>query len=247
MSTGLALALLGTGRMGAAVAAIAEERGHGVVARFGSADAATPLPPGTDVAIDFSRADAVLLNARKAAAARCGLVLGTTGWDRDAAARDALAAAVREAGIGAVVAPNFSFGMHLFRKLVQEAARLAADDHELDLWLEEEHHRLKADHPSGTALSLARGMLERLPRKTHVLSALPDGPVPRDALVVAVSRGGYEPGTHRVVLDAPEETVTLEHRVRSRRTFALGAVRAAEWVRGRRGLFTLDDVLRSES
>lgn len=239
----LSLVLLGLGRMGRLVDDIARDRGHAVVARLGREDSERALPQGTDVAIDFSRAEAVLANARRAAEAGCDLVVGTTGWDRAAPARAELAALAERAGIGVVAAPNFSFGMFLFRRMAEHAARLAALDEDLDAWIEEAHHRGKADHPSGTALALANTVLGALPGKTSILSQLPEGPVPPDGLVVAVSRGGHVPGTHRLVLDGPDETITLEHAARSRRAFASGAVRAAEWVRGRKGIFTLDHVL----
>ena len=242
----LSITIFGVGRMGRLVGEIATQRGHSIVARLDSKSAGVAIPKSTDVAIDFSIASAVLPNVRRACAARCDLVVGTTGWDLSGE-REELKLTVEAAGTGAVVAPNFSFGAHLFRLLVREAARLASGDAEVDLWIEEAHHRMKADHPSGTALSLARDVLERLPRKNEILTRLPEGPVPPGALVVSAARGGFEPGLHRLVLDAPEEQITLEHRARSRRAFAAGAVRAAEWVRGRRGTFTLDDVISTSN
>lgn len=243
MSPSLSIALWGTGRMGALVGDIATARGHRVVARLGSSSEGGALPKGTDVAIDFSVASAVMPHVVEAARSRCALVLGTTGWDREPGARERVQSIVRESGIGAIVAPNFSFAAHLFRRMVEHAAALAARDDEMDAWIEETHHRMKADHPSGTALALARAVLERLPRKRAIATTLADGPVAHDELLVASARGGYEPGLHRLVLDAPEETITIEHRARSRRAFALGAVRAAEWIHGRSGTFTLDDLL----
>ena len=239
----LSLVLLGMGRMGRMVDAVATERGHRIAGRFASAEAHAPVPAGSDVAIDFSLADAVVANVRRCAEARCSLVLGTTGWERAPGARGLVEATAKAAGIGVVMAPNFSFAMHLFRRIVEQAAALASGDAELDVWIEESHHRMKADHPSGTALALAQAVMSRHRGKKQVVTHLPDGPVAADSLVVASARGGWEPGLHRVVLDGPEECITLEHRARSRRAFALGAVRAAEWVRGRSGVFTLDDVL----
>lgn len=245
----LSLGLLGTGRMGRMVEEVALGRGHRIGLRLDAAsnrDAAgmsARALSGIDVLIDFSAAAAVMDNLRAAAREGCSIVVGTTGWDRDPEARRQAEALVREGGIGAVVAPNFSFGMHRFRRLVEEAARLAGADAETDLWIEEAHHRGKADHPSGTALALARSVLEAMARKERIETRLPEGPVDPAALQVTASRGGWVPGQHRVVLDAPHETIELVHTARSREVFAQGAVRSAEWLHGRSGYFTLDDVL----
>lgn len=245
----LNLASCGVGRMGSLVAAIARERGHRVALELDSrtnvegSGLTRETLGGVDVVLEFSRAPAALLNARRAAESGCAIVIGTTGWDDAPAAQDEFARLARVHGVGVLAAPNFSLGMRIFRRIVEAAAAAASRDGEVDLWIEEAHHAGKADHPSGTALMLARTALDRLPRKRSILTALPDGPVPKDGLLVTSARGGFEPGLHRVVIDSAEETITLVHRARSRRAFAAGAVRAAEWLAGRKGLFTLDDML----
>jgi 4-hydroxy-tetrahydrodipicolinate reductase len=245
------LALCGTGRMGRLIGTVAEERGAVVVLRLDSssnADGAGLVAASlrdVEVVIDFSRADAVLPNLRRAAEHGKDVVIGTTGWDRDPAARTEAARIARVGGVGVIASPNFSLGMHLFRRVVQEAARLAAAHLDLDVWIEEAHHRGKADHPSGTALQLAEDVRARLPRKDALRTELPEGPVAPSDLVVVSSRGGYRPGLHRVVIDFPEESIELIHEARSRRAFALGALAAALWVRGRKGFFTLDDMLET--
>lgn len=254
MTTGsaLTLGLVGTGRTGRMVERVALARGHRIGLRL---DADTNkdgvgLSPralmSVDVLVDFSSARAVEANILGAAAARTDLVLGTTGWEREEGALARARSAAEEAGIGLVWSPNFSFGMHLFRRLVAEAARLADADPEIDLWIEETHHAGKADHPSGTAIALAETVLQRVRRKERVASTLPVGPVDPATLLVSASRGGHVPGEHRLVLDAPYDTIEMVHRARSRETFALGAVRAAEWVHGRKGFFTLDDILEEK-
>lgn len=248
MTKRLSVTCCGSGRMGSLVAAIARERGHEVrvldsKSNAGGAGLSREALRGVDVVVEFSVASSALDNVRRAALAGCPIVLGATGWDREPGATDALRRIQEETGVGLLWSPNFSLGMHLFRKVVEEAASLLAADAELDAWIEEAHHAGKADHPSGTALLLARAILDRVPRKTGLLTSLPEGPVPRDLLLVASARGGHQPGLHRVVLDGAEESITLVHEARSRRAFALGAVRAAEWLAGRRGWFTLDDML----
>ena len=248
----LTVAACGIGRMGCLVASIARERGHRVALELSSMTnvEGSGLTPnalrGVDVVLEFSRASAALLNARRAAEAGCAVVVGTKGWESESTAQAEFARLAEVHGVGILAAPNFSLGMRVFRKIVEAAAAAASADEELDLWIEEVHHAGKADHPSGTALMLARVALERLPRKREILTELPAGAVPRDRLLVTSSRGGYEPGMHRVVIDGREECITLVHQARSRRAFAAGAVRAAEWLAGRRGLFTLDDMLAGD-
>lgn len=247
----LTLGLLGTGRMGRLVESLALERGHRVGLRLdihnneGGTGLTERALAGIDVLIDFSQPGAVLQNVRGAAAHKKNMVLGTTGWDRTPGAAEEARRLVEEAGTGLIFSPNFSLGMRLFRRVAEAAADLAAADREIDVWIEEAHHRGKADHPSGTALALAHALLARLPGKERIVTTLPAGPVAPSDLVVTAARGGSVPGEHRVLLDAAEESIELVHRVRSRSTFALGAVRAAEWVRGRSGFFTLDDMLQA--
>jgi 4-hydroxy-tetrahydrodipicolinate reductase len=156
------------------------------------------------------------------------LVVGTTGW---APHEGALRQVVNEAGIGVVVAPNFSTGVVLFDAIAAHAAKLFAAQQEFGAFLHEAHHAAKKDAPSGTALLLKRSMEQA------------GFPRPID---VAASRAGFIPGTHTVGFDGPAETVTLTHTARDRTAFARGALGAAKWVRGKRGWFTMKDVLGIE-
>jgi 4-hydroxy-tetrahydrodipicolinate reductase len=240
------LVLFGTGRMGREVEEVALERGHTVVARIDSdprsRHALEALDPAAGaVGIDFSTADAVLPNARVAAEAGLDLVVGTTGWE---AVRTQVEAVVLESGRGLLHAPNFSLGMLLFFRIVEETARLAdaLDDYDVHLW--EAHHRHKRDHPGGTARRLADLLVENIARKDGWELSLPtDEPVAPETLQVAVLRAGEIPGVHAVGLEGPDDRIELRHEARSRKGFARGAVTAAEWLRGRRGIFTLADLL----
>ena len=133
-----------------------------------------------------------------------------------------------DAGIGIVAAPNFSTGVVVFEAVVAEAAKLLAPQNDFGAFLHEAHHHAKKDAPSGTAL-LLKGAMERagFPRPIDVSS----------------TRAGYIPGTHTVGFDGPAETITLTHTARDRTAFARGALTAAQWVKGRRGWFTMRDVL----
>ncbi len=241
------VALLGYGRMGRAVREVATDRGHAVTAVLdepenlnGRAITSEALA-GARVAIDFSVAGAVLANVRQAAKLGVGMVVGTTGWEAD---RQAVESIVREAGTAIVHSPNFSVGVHLFTRLVELAGRLVDRLPEFDVHLREIHHRHKADHPGGTARSLAELLVREIDRKDGWTTELQSGvPVDPTILKVSVARVGEVPGVHEVALEGPDDRVELRHEARSRKGFALGAVLAAEWIEGRSGVFTMTDLM----
>ena len=225
------LLLVGHGKMGQLVGELAGQYGCEVA---GVIDPVSPLHgggpdaerwAGVDVAIDFSTPDSVAANALVLARLGIGLVIGTTGWSQhEATLRQAVAAA----GVGVVVAPNFSTGVVLFEAIVAQAATLFAPQAEFAAFLHEAHHSAKKDAPSGTALSLTRAMAQAgFARPIDVSS----------------TRAGFIPGTHTVGFDGPAETITLTHVARDRTAFARGALTAARWVHGKRGWFTMRDVL----
>lgn len=220
-------ALIGYGKMGRAIEAAAAPLGHTlsivvdraargprVVRTIGAASWR-----GVTVAFEFTEPTAAQEHVVQLLQRGVAVVCGTTGWDAsDAAVRRAL----RTSAAGAVIAPNFSVGMNLFYAVVADAARryLAVSDY--DPWIAEWHHRAKLDSPSGTARRLAAIV----------------GDVP-----VAAVRAGHQPGRHLVGFDGPHDAVTFEHVARGREGFAEGAVLAAEWLRGRRGLHGFEEVL----
>ena len=228
------IAIVGHGRMGHEVEAVARERGHETVVA-GRAG----FPAGAAVGIDFTRADGVEDNVRRALEAGARYVVGTTGWaDREAAVREL----VTSAGGGLVHAANFSLGVNLFYQVVRHAAGLIARFPEYDPYVLEKHHRKKKDAPSGTAKVLARYVEEAGGGKPE--TALPAG----DALAegrfhVASVRAGGIIGEHVVGFDSGGDEILLEHRARSRRGFALGSVLAAEWIATRTGFFRFDEVV----
>ncbi|PYQ51333.1 MAG: 4-hydroxy-tetrahydrodipicolinate reductase [Acidobacteria bacterium] len=229
------LAVVGYGKMGREVEAVARERAHEpVVVRRGSA-----FPASVPVGIDFTRADAVLANTRAAMKAKARYVIGTTGWD---AQRDELARVVAAAEGGVVHAANFSLGVNLFYKVVREAAALFARFPDYDPYVLERHHRQKKDAPSGTARALARILEEAGGPRPHAATAL-EGPLADDRFHVAALRAGGIVGEHTVGFDSGGDEILLEHRARTRRGFALGAVLAAEWVADRTGLYGFEDVV----
>ena len=226
--------LIGHGKMGRMVESLAPEYGCEV------AGIVDPQAPNTgviddarwrsvDVAIDFTSPDAVLANVSAIARLGVNVVLGTTGWQQHEAA---LRAAIAAAGTGIVAAPNFSVGVVLFDAIVGHAAALFAAQQNVGAWLHEEHHAMKKDAPSGTALQLKRTMEQAgYSRPINVSS----------------TRAGHIPGVHTIGFDGPAESITLSHTARDRSAFARGALQAAQWVKGKHGWFTMRDVLGVQS
>lgn len=224
------LAVIGEGRMGRLVAALAPEMGFELVATLGRERTRGGITreslAGADVVVEFTVPTAVAGVVRDCAALGVPCVSGTTGWDTE---RPTVESFVRESAGALLWAPNFSIGAHLFAKVVAEAARqFATVGAAFDAHLIETHHAQKLDAPSGTARSLASIAEQAGGRSVPVTSV----------------RTGHVPGTHEIVFDAPFEQVRLVHEARDRRVFAAGALTAARWLVGRRGVFTLDDCLR---
>jgi 4-hydroxy-tetrahydrodipicolinate reductase len=220
------LLIVGHGRMGRLVDALAPEYGFQIAGIVTSGNATRPSDwPDADVAIDFSTASAVAENARRLAGRGVHLVIGTTGWQAE---EEALRRELAEYPIGIVAAPNFALGVNLFIALAERAAQLMASRPEFGAWIHEMHHRAKRDAPSGTAIAIRDTMKQ----------------AGYDAAVdVASSRVGSIPGTHTVGFDSQAETITLTHTARDRTSFARGSLQAAKWLRGRRGWFTMKEVI----
>jgi 4-hydroxy-tetrahydrodipicolinate reductase len=223
------LLVVGHGRMGTLVEGLASAHGFelaGVVSGRASdalsGDAFGPV----DVAIDFTNAEAVGRNLAVLAERGIHVVIGTTGLHEQ---ESVLRAVASRAGIGVVAAANFSLGMNLFQLIVEEAARRLAPHGDFGAWIHEAHHDRKKDAPSGTALTLKAGMSQ---------AGFGRG------IDISSTRAGFIPGTHTVGFDGPSETIELTHTVRDRGVFARGALVAASWVVGRRGWFSMRDVLK---
>lgn len=222
----LRLLVVGYGRMGRLVEALAGEHAMEVAGRVDIDNADQPESwPDADVAIDFSTASAVVENARRLAARGTDLVIGTTGWQEH---ETALKQAVAAYPVGVIAAPNFALGVNIFLAIAARAAELMAPRSEFGAWIHEAHHRAKLDAPSGTALAIKDAMV------TAGYGA---------AIDMASTRVGSIPGTHTVGFDSAADTITLTHTTRDRSVFARGALAAARWVHGRRGWFTMKDVL----
>lgn len=224
------LALVGLGRMGRALDALALERGCLVVARLDAAEMARGITRedlhDADVAIEFTTPEASVGNAVALMALGVPVVIGTTGW---ASRLPEVETAAREARCSALWSPNFSIGVQLFLAMAEDAARRARDVTGFDVHVVETHHAAKLDAPSGTGMAIA----ERL---EHGMG--------RDVPITSI-RTGSVPGTHEIIFDAPFEQISLVHEARDRRVFADGALTAARWLAVVRapGVYTMRDVL----
>jgi 4-hydroxy-tetrahydrodipicolinate reductase len=218
--------IVGRGRMGRLVESLSADYGFEVAGCIDRAAASREADwAAADVAIDFSIADAVPANLRRLAARGINVVIGTTGWQSH---EEALRADAAVRTIGVVAAPNFAPGVHIFLALAERAGTLMAAQESFGAWIHEAHHATKRDAPSGTALALEAAL--RRGRYTRPVN-------------IASTRAGLIPGTHTLGFDAAAETLTFTHETRDRSVFARGALEAARWVIGRRGWFTMRDVL----
>lgn len=205
----------GHGKMGTIVRRIAETRGHQLFEQ---------ITPHTDVVcIDFTHPDAILDNIRQAASHKVSIVVGTTGWDHFLPEVKKI---VADADIALFYSPNFSIGAHLHKQLCAYATNLISRFEQYQAAILETHHSQKVDAPSGTALKL---QAEVHKHKSNV--------------PITSFRHGYNPGNHTLIFDSAEDTISIEHQARNRESFALGSVLAAEWLKGKKGFFTLDDML----
>jgi len=219
------LLIVGYGKMGRLVEGLAVAQGMEIASRIDIDDGDWSTP--ADVAIDFSTAAALETNFPRYVERKLPAVIGTTGWSD---LLPAYRAEAERAGLGVVVSANFSIGVNVFELIVADAARLMRAHPQYGAWIHELHHVAKRDAPSGTALLLRDAMTR----------------AGYDRVVdVSSTRAGTIPGTHTIGFDGPSDTIELTHTARDRRGFASGALLAAQWVRGKRGWFSMTDVLRT--
>jgi 4-hydroxy-tetrahydrodipicolinate reductase len=225
------IAIVGHGKMGKAVAALAEERGHAIhtvvnrIENAGGRALTRERLAGADVAIEFTRPDAAVVNLERLIALDIPTVTGTTGWT-DELPKVALLVQQRSGAL--LHAVNFSIGVHLFFRAARDLARCFRGRPEFTVSIHEAHHETKLDAPSGTALLLQRQLWAEEPGRRFPITSL---------------RSGDTPGTHTLTYEGQHETIMLRHISRSRQAFAAGAIAAAEWLPGHNGVFTFDEML----
>ena len=223
------IALIGYGAMGKLIRALAEEKGHEIAVVIDDADAGLSAAEmsqklaRSEVAIDFSSAEAVKRNVAACVMAGVPIVQGTTGWNDQ---RNDIEQIVLDGNVALVYGANFSTGVNLFYRVAEYAAELFAKFPEYETFIEEQHHSRKLDAPSGTALKLREIVTE------HVETG-----------DIAATRAGSIPGTHRLGFDGMADQILLEHTARSREGFAAGAILAAEWIVGKKGFYEFPEIM----
>lgn len=242
------IAIIGYGKMGHAIEAMAKSQGIEIASIIDPASAGATHTSITaealknaDVAVDFTSPKTVLQNVELVAGAGKNMVVGTTGWYDQ---MESVKAAVKKYDTGFVYSPNFSIGVNLFFRIVRRAAVLMDQFPSYDPFVYEIHHNQKTDAPGGTAKILGDIVVKNVKRKKKmVFDRINDRKIEPDELHVGSIRGGYIPGVHVVGFDGEADTIELTHTARSRTGFAEGAVMASKWINGKKGFYTLDDII----
>ena len=232
------IALLGYGKMGQVIERIALERGHEIVLKKDEFNTYDGLLTA-DVAIDFSVPTAAVSNISSCFHANVPVVSGTTGWLEHYAEMEALC---NEKQGGFISSSNFSLGVNIFFELNEYLAKIMAQFDSYKVSMEEIHHTQKLDAPSGTAISLAKGVIENSNYSKWTMENANS-----EEIYIEAKRIGDVPGTHTVTYDSTVDSIELKHTAHNREGFALGAVVAAEWLAGKKGIYTMKDVLNLES
>lgn len=228
------IALLGYGKMGKVIERIALERNHEIVLRKGSQDSFEGLE-NADVAIDFSVPSVAVENISTCLEKGIPVVSGTTGWLEK---YDEMVALCNQKNGSFIYGSNFSLGVNIFFELNEYLAKMMNNLKQYKVSMEEIHHTQKLDAPSGTAISLANGIIKNSSYENWTLDVTNDNQIHIDA-----KRIENVPGTHSVFYDSEVDQIEIKHTAHSREGFALGSVVAAEWIIGKKGVFTMKDVL----
>ena len=228
------IALLGYGKMGKTIEQIAISRGHHIVLKIDKHIKDYDITK-VDVAIDFSVPNAAVKNLSKALNNNIPVISGTTGWLND---YDDIIRLCEERDGAFIYASNFSIGVNIFFELNKHLAKMMSQLEAYKLNLEEIHHTQKLDAPSGTAITLAEGIIENSNYKKWSLDKSDSETIP-----ITAKRIEDVPGTHSIVYDSTVDSIEIKHVAKNREGFALGAVIAAEWIIGKTGIFTMKDVL----
>lgn len=234
--------ILGYGKMGKIISEIAESRGHSIAAKI-NIDNRHELdqlnPAEIDVAIEFSQPEAAVENIKWAISKGIPIVSGTTGWLAQKPELDKMTLAHDGAFF---YASNYSIGVNIFFKVNQFLAKLMAEQNDYKVSMEEVHHTEKKDAPSGTAITLAEGILEQITQlKTWKLSE--EVSAREQVLPITAKRIDPAPGTHIIRYQSAIDDIEISHTAHSRQGFALGAVLVAEWIKDKKGVLSMDDFL----
>jgi len=228
------IALLGYGKMGKVIERIALERGHEIVMRKSGKDTFEGLE-NADVAIDFSIPDAAVANISTCLNSNMPVISGTTGWLES---YDKMVSLCEDKKGAFIYGSNFSLGVNIFFELNDHLAKIMAKFNQYKVAMEEVHHTQKLDAPSGTAITLAKGIIDNSDYSSWALENAKE-----DEILIDAKRIENVPGTHTVVYNSEVDAIEIKHTAHNREGFALGAVIAAEWIKDKKGVFTMKDVL----
>ncbi len=228
------IALLGYGKMGKAIEKIAIEKGHEIILKVDK-EATDFDITNADVAIDFSIPNAAFNNIKKCLRNNVPIISGTTGWLDN---YDQAVTICKENNGAFIYASNFSLGVNIFFQLNEYLATMMRNLSQYTIEMEEIHHTQKLDAPSGTAISLAEGIIKNTEKKGWQLDKAETNQIP-----ITAKRIENVPGTHTIAYTSEVDTIEITHTAHSRQGFALGAVVAAEWIVGKTGVFSMKDVL----
>jgi 4-hydroxy-tetrahydrodipicolinate reductase len=247
MSDTIHVALVGFGKMGRIIAKHAPEFdvaiSHVITSDTNvNGDAIRGLgDKNIDILIDFTAPDAVFSNIKAACEMNLSIVVGTTGWYDNLSEVETI---VGKSGIGFFYASNFSIGVNVLFRLVRQTVDILNGFPEYDVYIQELHHAQKKDSPSGTAITLGSIVLDTSVRKKSIVTGIVDGTIDPETLQISSTRAGSIIGTHKVGFDSGSDALELIHSAKNRDGFALGALRATRWLRGKSGIFTMDDLLQ---
>lgn len=247
MSQSLKIGLVGYGKMGKAIDTVARKQGLEITRILTSkenksGEGIRSIKKGeVDVLLDFTVPDAVLLNIEAASESGITLVVGTTGWYEQIERAKNI---VEQNRSGLFYASNFSIGMNVMFQLVQQAVRLTNGFSEYDVYVHEFHHNQKKDSPSGSAYTLSQIILDESARKKTVETSRLTGQIDPSILHVSSTRAGSIIGTHIVGFDSDYDSIEIRHSAKNRIGFVQGALRAAQWMHGKTGIYTMEDLLR---
>lgn len=221
------IALIGYGKMGKMIEKVATKRGHSIVARMSTNQWDLEDLKKADLCLEFTNPESVLENIKKIAELKKDLIIGTTGWHQNV---ESVQAIIEKNQIGALYSSNFSIGVQLLLRILNYSSQLINAFEDYDVAGVEFHHQQKKDCPSGTAIEITKIMEKNIKRiKKFPFSSI---------------RCGSMPGTHTILFDSPCDTLSIQHEARNREGFAKGAVFAAEWLKGKQGLYTFEDCLK---
>lgn len=232
------IALFGYGNMGQEIERLINQSDkHQII----STDMSDEGVKEADVIIDFTSPEIVVENIRKVANLGKNMVVGTTGWYDQ---MDHIKEIVKKEGIGLIYAQNFSIGANIFFQIVAQASRLFSKFDSYDVYGFEVHHSRKKDSPSGTALRVAKEIMDNFPSKKRIQTEKFDRQAESEELHFASIRAGRNPGFHQVVFDSQADSITLSHGAHNRSGFAQGAILAAEFIEGKKGFHNFDEVFK---